>query len=117
MAVLVGLIALWYYTLTQARMQSGEIEDEQSFQVMSASLTGELQRDIRSSLAITAVNSRTWEIETVTIEGDSLPVSEKVVYELSSDQLKVFVRRNGREKVYDFTHASGGKKITFNIVR
>ena len=115
-ALLCGAIALWYYVLMQARMQSGDLEDEQSFNSLSASLVGELKRDIRCSLSISATAPDRWEIETVTTDKECLPIRENVVYELSSDRQKVHITRKGKVKTYDFSKAANGKAITFNIV-
>ncbi|KAF1082991.1 MAG: hypothetical protein GQF41_0758 [Candidatus Rifleibacterium amylolyticum] len=115
-ALLCGAIALWYYVLMQARMQSGDIEDEQSFHALSASLVGELRRDIRSSLSISSSAPGKWEIDTVSTDRECLPIRETVVYELSQDRLKVRVTRKEKTKTYDFSKASDGKEISFNII-
>lgn len=115
-AILITVMALWYFVFMQTSSTSRDLQDEQSFHSLSSGLVAELRRDIRCSLSISSTVPNRWEIETISTDQTCLPYKETIVYELSSDQLKVYVTRKGKVKTYDFSEATNGKKITFSIL-
>lgn len=115
-ALVCGAIILWTYVLSVTRAKSGDLDNDQMFNSLRASLIYNLKKDIRSSVAIKKVTEKSWEIEKVEFSKSGLPCSKKVIYELSADGEKVFMSEGGKKKTYDFSKILAGKKINFKIL-
>ncbi|EKD83339.1 MAG: hypothetical protein ACD_39C00742G0002 [uncultured bacterium] len=115
MALVCGAIILWTYILSVSRDKSDNLDNDQVFNALRASLIHNLKRDMRSSVGIKQLSESSWEIETVEFDDSDLPSVRKVVYELSADGRKVTMSVDGRVKAYDFSKVLDGKKLNFKI--
>ncbi|EKD83008.1 MAG: hypothetical protein ACD_39C00945G0005 [uncultured bacterium] len=115
LALVCGAVILWTYILSVGRDRSNNLDNDQVFSALRASLIHSLKSDIRSSVAIKQLSENSWEIETVELDDSDTPSVRKVVYELAADGRKVSKSVDGRVKTYDFSKVLDGKKLNFKI--
>lgn len=115
LALVCGAVILWTYILSVSRDKSENLDNDQVFNSLRASLLHNLKSDMRSSLAIKQLSENSWEIETVKLDENATPSVKKVIYELAADGKKVSVSVEGRVKTYDFSKVLEGKKLNFKI--
>ncbi len=115
-SLICGAIILWTYILSAGRSQSDNMDSDQAFNHMRASLLYHLKKDMRSSVAIKQLSERSWEIEKVELSEAGLPEVKKTVYELNDASNKIFISEGGKKKSYDFSKILKGQKINFKII-
>jgi type II secretory pathway pseudopilin PulG len=116
LALVCGAVILWTYILSVSRANSNNLDNEQVFNTLRASLLHNLKSDMRSAISIKPLNENAWEIETVKLDESATPSVKKVIYELAADGKKVSMSVEGRVKTYDFSNVLDGKKrLNFKI--
>lgn len=116
LALVCSAIILWTYVLSVGRGQNEDLDDDQVYNNLRASLIQTLKRDVRSSLAIREINPGSWEIDTVEFDKDGLPHKKLVKYAIDAKCSKISISESGGVKTYDFAKVLNGKKLNFKII-
>jgi len=116
LALVCGAVVLWTYILSAGRNSSNELDEDQAYNSLRASLIQTLKRDVRSSVAIKETSPSSWEIETIEFDDTGLPGKKLLTYEIDTNCTKVSITEGGKVKTYDFSKILKGKKLNFKII-
>ncbi len=116
LALVLGAVTLWVWTLSISRNQSGELNKDQQYHNLSAGLINTIRRDLRSAVHFKKIKNNIWELESLILDEKGLPESRKIVYEFDEKHQKIHVKQEGRTKTYDFSQVTDGRKISFEFV-